>query len=151
MPRQSVFGTVTEVNGLQFRLRREAPHGYLDIHMPDNDVRAVGGVTLRPGVFAGVFGCLPPQSHDFISEEVTISSSEATYPRQYRYSSRDTDSIYGRVDTVRPDRLLVRSTAGRDTWVITHRTGIATGQTVRVIGYFKSNGTFVADTVTVVQ
>ncbi len=115
--------------------------------MPDQDVRNVGGIRLRPGVYAGVWGCLPPGSRDFISEEVTISSSAATYPAQYRYAAEKI--IYGRIDRVAQGRILVHATARRDTWVYTNESGFERGQTVEVAGHFDSNGTFVASRVTV--
>lgn len=147
---QSIFGTVTAVRSGVFTLHTNAPVGDVNVYMPDRDVRTTGGVALRPGVYAGVWGCLPSGSHDFISEEVTISSSEATYPAQYRYSNDDR-FIEGRVDQIGPKGILVHGTARKDTWVVTNQTGFAVGQTVRARGRFQSDGDFTAITVDVVR
>lgn len=146
---QSIFGTVIDVRNGEFTVHQDPPAGDVNVYMPDNDIRNVGGASLRRGVYAGVFGCFPAGSRQFISEEITLSPSAATYPAEYRYATERV--IYGRVDRVEQGRILVHGTARRDTWVATDKMGFSTGETVKVIGHLDPNGVFVARRITVEQ
>jgi hypothetical protein len=97
---------------------------------------------LKDGVFAGVYGCLEAGGRLFNAEEVTL----ATSPDAYAQYPRHTLTVEGQVKEVQPGRVLISETGGHgQQWVRTSKTGVHTGDSVRVTGKIDPhNGDFVA-------
>ncbi|MDQ6826831.1 MAG: hypothetical protein M3Z14_06495, partial [Candidatus Eremiobacteraeota bacterium] len=88
--RTSVYGTITSVEGSTFSLNAtdDLNGRYIRTTRADGNllVRATrarinsDGLTVHPGVFAGIFGCFSGRNN-FIASEVTLATSLRTYPR----------------------------------------------------------------------
>lgn len=157
--RTSYFGTVTTVHPSYFTLRTNSSIG--SVHVYTHGARVnYNGQSLRPGVWAGVYGCNWNARDGLIAEDVTLSSNQANYPGdpddQYtnasRYTSNDR-SVQGRIDEVRPDRVLIDSGSGHgDTWVVTNTNNLQTGERIQANGYFSQDDrAFIANSVSVVS
>lgn len=146
----SIFGTVRAVGANEFTLQTNSRMG--DIHVFTRGARMhANGVSLQPGVFAGVYGCLTPGDYSFRASQVTLASSASTYPSTggVRYESHDT-WIQGRVDAVAPGRVLIDSGHGHgDTWIRT-TAPLRKGQLIQAVGHFTPfDRLFIANSVTV--
>ena len=150
--RSSIFGTVVAVHPTEMTLDTvPGEFGRMGhIHVMSNGAHVnANGLPLRPGVFAGVYGCLTPNRRQFNAEDVTLAQNQSAYEA---YPAR-TATIQGRVDTVRGGRFLLDSNGGHgDVWVYTNQAGLRTGQLVNVTGSFSArNQAFAATNVVVVQ
>lgn len=144
----SIFGTVQDVDANVFTLQTNSRMGYIHVftrsaHMHDN------GLTLRSGVFAGVYGCLAPQDRSFRATEVTLASSAETYPRMH-LNHGDT-WVQGRIDVVAPGRVRIDSGSGHgDLWVQTAQQGLYSGQLIQAVGHFTpGDREFVSDRIVI--
>ena len=154
--RSSIFGTVTAAHTNELTLLAQpSEFGRIGhIHVMLNGAHVTGnGQSLRPGVFAGVFGCLQPDHRSFMAEDVSLAANEEAYESQYNQQEH-TVTIAGRVDTVRNGHFLLDSNGGHgDVWVYTNQpVNVRPGSTVSVTGSFRprDNG-FVASTVQVAK
>jgi hypothetical protein len=139
----SIYGTVQNVNPHEFTLHTESHMGDVHVSFDPSQVHS-HGLTLRPGVFAGVYGCLNQDRRSFNGMEVTLANS----PNDYDPSARHTVSFDGRITSVASGRALLQSDDGRgNVWVYTN-TPLRPGQHVHVTGSFDPlNSAFVATSV----
>ena len=147
--RSSIFGTVEgNVSGNRLTLRTETDDGNIPVRFRGATIHA-NGLQLRTGVFAGVFGCLNPGDRSFRAEEITLATSETTYP----YDRDQVVTLQGRIDAVRDGRVLIDSNHGHgNLWVQTNRDDLRTGQLIRVRGTFtQGNRSFNASSVTIIN
>lgn len=137
----SIFGTVTAVRGSMITLRTRSSIGSIHVLMHRPQVNA-HGLTLRPGVFAGVYGCLEQGGRTFDADEVTLAPSADAYAS---YSRREV-MLDGRITSVQNGRVLVSTIGGHgDVWVSTTQQGLRPGEHVHVTGSFDPHeGAFVA-------
>lgn len=145
--RSSYFGQIINVNDSFFTLHTNQSVG--DVHVYDGGAHIRSdGLNIRPGVYAGVYGCRYPARDALVAEIVTLSQSPSTYPGTWYGTSSDR-SIAGRIDAVQQGRILVDSDKGHgDTWVETNQSGFVVGQTVVANGHFSAaDRAFIADNV----
>lgn len=169
--RTSVYGTIQSVRGNTFAINAtDDLHGrYIRTTREDGTllVRDAGarvrsdGLTIRPGVFAGVFGCFSGRNA-FNASQVTLSTSLQTYPyrhgtirpdRDDRTVSRGMRTIQGTVVSNGPGTRVVISTAdGRQLVVFTSELRSArVGDRVTATGYINSKGNFQASNARVIS
>lgn len=138
----SIFGSVDDVRGDVMTVNTTSNIGHVHVlmHRPSMDAH---GLALRPGVFAGVYGCLEHGGRTFDAEAVTLARSAtayANYQRPYR-------EYGGSVVAMNGSRIEIR-TGGGTLWVTTSQRGFSRGQRVRVRGYYDPyTGTFVGSRV----
>ncbi len=147
----SIFGTVRAVGASEFTIETNAHMGDIRIFTQGARMNA-NGIALRPGVFAGVYGCLQPMDQSFRASEVTLAASPEAYQGEGRFHYESGDTwIEGRVDATAPGRVLIDSGHGHgDTWVQTAIQGLRKGQLVQATGHFTPyDRTFVATHVVV--
>ena len=150
--RSSIFGTVNNVHPTELTLDTvPSEFGRMGhIHVISNGAHVnANGLPLRPGVFAGVYGCLTPNHRQFNAEDITLAQNESAYEA---YPAR-TSTIQGRIDTVRNGHFLLDSNGGHgDVWVYSNQGGFRAGQLVTVTGNFSPRDqTFTATSVAVVR
>lgn len=140
----SIFGTVDAVSGNVMTVDTTSNIGHIHVlmHRPAMDRH---GLALRPGVFAGVYGCLQRGGRTFDADAVTLASSARAYAdfqRPYReYDGRIVRTSGGRIQI---------QTGGGTLWITISQRGLSRGQRVRVRGYYDpSTGTFVGSRVDV--
>ena len=146
----SIFGTVVSSQGDSFTLRDSTGRN-IDVNKQDAHMD-YDGLSLNPGVYAGVYGCATGQQA-FTAEIVTLSSSAQTYPSRYRYTSKD-KYVDGTVVETHPGQVLIHGTSGdhSDVWVMTNQTGFSKGETIHATGYFiQGDRGFVASNISVAQ
>ncbi len=147
----SLYGTIESVHDGYVTLRSTSKAGDINVnttqaHMVDD------GLSLNPGVYAGVFGCMMPDDRSFVAETITLASSAQTYPSRFRYTSPQ-KFVDGTVLETREGQILIRSTGGHgDVWVMTNQTGFSQGQPIHATGYFvEGDRGFIASNVAVAQ
>jgi hypothetical protein len=143
--RASYFGQIVAVRPAFFTLHTDQSIG--DVHVYTRDARVrYDNMAIRPGTYAGVYGCR--SGNGLLAENVTLSSSPQSFPGMWYGTSNDRQ-VTGRVDAVRPGRVLIDSNNGHgDVWVLTSQPGIEVGQLVTANGYFSSNDqAFVAQSI----
>jgi hypothetical protein len=130
----SLFGTVTETmpNGVEFGMDTlRSPIG--NIHVYDKDARVnSNGLSVRPGVFAGLYGCFIQNGRAFHAEEVTLATSAQAYSA-YR---RPTVAVTGTIDEVRNGWIGVSTRYYGHVHVYTTQSGLRTGERVSIQGTF---------------
>jgi len=148
----SIFGTVQRTHPTEITLKSVPSEfgrlGYIHVTISGTHVNA-NGLPLRPGVFAGVYGCLEPNHRAFRAEDITLAtdaSAYSAYPRR-------TVTIQGRIDTIERGHFLLDSNQGHgDVWVYTNQTGLRKGQLVSVTGSFApEDDSFQASSINVLQ
>ncbi len=147
--RSSIFGTVVRVHPTELTLKTiESRMGMIHVMTQGSHVTA-NGLPLRPGVFAGAYGCLTVGDRQFNAEDVTL----ATDANAYSAYPRRTQMIQGRIDTVESGRILIDSNQGHgDVWVYTTQSGFRKGQLVNATGSFDPmDAAFKASSITVAQ
>lgn len=128
----SIFGSVTAVNGRYFTLHA-LRSGIGNIHVDTKGARMnANSLTLRPGVFAGVYGCYAPGQRYFKASEVTLAANAQSYSGYQRRNITTT----GTVVKVESGRLQIRSAGYGYLWIYTSQTGFTVGQRVTVTGSF---------------
>jgi ribosomal protein S8E len=128
----SIFGSVTAVSGRYFTLHA-LRSGIGNIHVDTAGARVnTNNLSLRPGVFAGVYGCYAPQQRYFKASEVTLAANAQSYSGYQRRNVTTT----GTVVKVESGRLQIRSAGYGYLWVYTSQTGFSVGQRVTVSGSF---------------
>lgn len=144
-PRASYFGTVTTVHPGYFTLRTHASMG--SIHVYTREAHITGnGQALRPGVWAGVYGCAWESRDGLIAENVTLSAGRPAFTSNDRV-------IQGRIDAIQPGRVLIDSGSGHgDTWIEANTGGLQNGEFIRASGYFTPyDRVFVANSLAIVS
>lgn len=146
----SLLGPVTAViSPTEFAI--EAPH-VGNIHVYDHNARMnTHGLALRPGTFAGVYGCYGPGRRSFNAEEVTLASSQSAYASYNQPPSNVQigpchESVFGTITSVRgPDAFTIQELhTSRSLYVdhrdaLTHANGVslAPGAFVGLYGCFE--------------
>lgn len=146
--RTSYFGEITSVRPASFTLRTSQAIGSVHVYTHRAHVR-YDGLQIRPGVYAGVYGCRWPARRALIAEDLTLAVSPQAYPGDY-YAPYGT-TIEGRIDAVRPGAVLIDSNGGHgNVWVLSRMPGLRTGELVRAAGRFEpADRAFVATNITV--
>ncbi len=160
----SVYGTIKSVEGRAFSMNAtDDLYGrYIRTTREDGSllVRASGarinydGLAIRPGVFAGVYGCFAGREN-FDASRITLATSLQTYPGRHGRLVRDRDdqsmsrarqTITGTVVTNGPGtRVLISTADGRQIAVFTSELRRArVGDRVMATGYINSKGSFQA-------
>ena len=143
-PNETVqFGTINSVHGDDIFIEGSGFYGHEDI-IDNHAVINHNGLTLRPGVFVGAFGCFESERM-FRASEITLATSESTFP----HGARHIEEIEGRVLHVMSGRLQIQS--GRVHGLVTINTSFvaSVGQAVSATGFFNTDGTFDASKVTI--
>jgi hypothetical protein len=144
----SIFGTVASVGNETMTIRTTSHFGYIHVimHRPLTNSH---GLTLRPGVFVGVYGCLQNDARAFDSTELTLANSA----QEYAAYDRTPRSIDGRITAVQNGRINVTNEDGHGSmWIATSQGGLRPGDRVHVTGtYDPISGGFTATTVNVVR
>jgi hypothetical protein len=129
---ESFFGTIERVNGSMLTLQTPAGRG-ADVRIENNARVNTNGNSMRPGTFAGVYGCVE-RSGVFVASEVTLSRTQSSY----------NESVSGTVQQVQSDRILVeeqmRHTSGW--WYVPNASQFTVGETVTGVGFLGTNGAF---------
>lgn len=128
----SLFGTVKGVNPRFFTLDT-LRSGIRNIHVETAGARMnTNGLTLRRGVFAGVYGCFAPQQRFFKASEVTLASS----PESYTGYARRAVTTTGTIVKVQSGQIQIHNEDYGYLWVFTSQSGFTVGQNVTVTGSF---------------
>jgi hypothetical protein len=128
----SIFGTVTAVSPSMMTLHSTSSMGYVHVRLNHPTTNA-HGMRLRPGVFAGVYGCLERGGQTFTADELTLASSADAYAG---YAPRHV-TIEGRVTAVQNGRVLIAANGGHgDVWVRGTVGRLRVGDDVRATGSF---------------
>ncbi len=143
--RTSYFGQIINVHPSFFTLRTNQSIGRVHVFARGARVN-YGGLPLRPGVYAGVYGCRA--GNGLVAEQITLAQSPQAFPGMWYGTSNDRQVI-GRIDAVRGNRILIESNNGHGAvWVITRQYGFGVGQVIVANGYFSPNDrAFVASNV----
>lgn len=163
----SVYGTIKYATGNTFALnatddlngryvRTTRDDGTLLVHFSPARVKS-DGLTVRPGVFSGVYGCFAGRDN-FNASEVTLATSLQTYPNHHGRLTPDRDdqsmqshgrqaNITGTVidNSARTSRLIIRMPNGRQIVLLTSKLPQArNGDRIAATGHNISKNTFVA-------
>ncbi len=160
----SVYGTVKSVEGRAFSLnatddlygryiRTTREDGTLLVRADDARINR-GGLSIRPGIFTGVYGCFVGRN-DFDASKITLATSLQTYPGRHGRLTRDRDdsgmsrhaqTVTGTVVSNGPGTRVVISTEdGRQIAVFTSELrGARVGDRVSATGFMNSKGNFQA-------
>lgn len=154
-PRTSYFGNIESVKPSYFLLATNSSVGKVHVYTHGAHIN-YNGQSLRPGVYAGVYGCEWESRDAVIAENITLSANQASFPGNGFPGSRtSTDrTVEGRIDQVRSDRVLIDSGSGHgDTWVVTNDAPqLRNGDLIRATGSFSSaDRSFVASNVQVLS
>jgi hypothetical protein len=147
----SLYGTIVSAHSGYFTLR-DSTGRHIDVNKQDAHLD-YDGLSLNPGVYAGVYGCTISGQRAFTAEIVTLASSAQTYPSRYRYTSDD-KYVDGTVMETHPGQILIHSTSGGhgDVWVMTNQSGFSQGQPIHATGYFiEGDRGFVASNISVAR
>ncbi|MGZ3497432.1 MAG: hypothetical protein ACXWNK_01630 [Vulcanimicrobiaceae bacterium] len=144
--RESIFGSVANVesaNRFNLASTREQ-FTYIHVYHYRETLFHDNGLTLRPGVYAGIFGCYSPDHRSFRAEEITLSST----PANYNGYQRKTVSVVGTVTSIEPSYLEMDTSMGHMK-VYTSRKGYRVGERLSVRGNFSPmDGSFNAASIT---
>lgn len=128
----SLFGTITSLrgqNGFMLQPQRGST-GTVLVDYRSARINA-NGLTIRPGVFAGLYGCVERDGQVFKPNEVTLATSAAAYTQANR-----TVTLAGTVDEVNRGWIGVRSRYTGHIHVYTSQTGFRMGERVEVRGAY---------------
>lgn len=144
-PRTSYFGTVTTVHPSYFTLRTDSSIGSVHVYTHGAHIN-YNGQSLRPGVYAGVYGCDWESREGLIAEDITLNANRPAFTSNDR-------TVQGRVDQVQTGRVLIDSGSGHgDTWIEANTSGLQNGQMIRATGYFTpGDRVFIANDVSVIS
>ncbi len=141
----SLFGAVREVHGKTLLVKTIGARGFETIRTDDATIH-YDGLTLRPGIFVGAYGCFTPDFRRFDASEVTLSTDAAGYP-----SKHHTETLMGVVRSIGTGTILVDT--GLPHGHVTIRTSstdrIKVGDRIQATGSFRPDETFVASTLEV--
>ncbi len=129
----SLFGTITQVwnNNVEFTLQTTGPIG--SIHVYDNEaLMHRNGLTIQNGTYAGVYGCFLNHEERFHANEVTLSTSAATYPGRPHILAR------GTIDDIGPGWIGVLTRYYGHVHVRTTQNGFVRGQRVSIEGRYNT-------------
>lgn len=128
----SLFGTITSLRG-QNGFVLQPQRGSMGSVLVDYRSARINanGLTIRPGVFAGLYGCVERDGQTFKPNEVTLATSAAAYGRANR-----TVTLSGTIDEVNRGWIGVRSRYTGHIHVYTAQTGFRTGERVEVRGAY---------------
>ncbi|MBV8245525.1 MAG: hypothetical protein JOZ38_06370 [Candidatus Eremiobacteraeota bacterium] len=88
----SIFGTIHEVQPGRILISEVRQGGYE--YVTTSRVRLNGdGLSLRPGVFVGAYGCFTPNRALFEASELTLSTTPYDYPGYARHVERLTGTV----------------------------------------------------------
>ena len=148
---QSLFGTIESVHPGYFTLRTDSAAGQINVNTQDAHM-VYDGMSLNPGVYAGVYGCTMPADRSFLAETVTLASNAQSYPTRWRYTSSD-KFVDGSVLEARSGEILIHNPTGHgDVWVMTNKTGFTPGQYIHADGYFiEGDRGFIASNIAMTQ
>lgn len=128
----SLFGTVSSVRGANAFMLQPLRSSLGAIYVDYRSARInSNGLSIRPGVFAGLYGCVEQDGHVFKPNEVTLAASESTYA-----SANHVVTLTGVVDEVGRGWIGVRTRYDGHIHVNTSQTGLRTGETVSIRGPF---------------
>lgn len=128
----SIFGTVSSVRGPNAFMLQPLRSSLGAIYVDYRSARInANGQSIRPGVFAGLYGCVEQDGRVFKPNEVTLAASESSYA-----SANHVVTLTGTVDEVGRGWIGVRTRYEGHIHVYTSQTGIRTGQTVSIRGPF---------------
>jgi hypothetical protein len=128
---ESVFGTIRSMprpNALMLSQLHTGRMLYVDYR--GASIRS-NGQSLRPGVFAGLYGCYERNETVFKAESATLASSVQTYR-----TLREEVTVRGVIDEVHPGMLGVRTLHNGHIHVYTAERGFRLGETVIATGPF---------------
>lgn len=126
----SIFGTIASLRGSNGFMLQTQRGSLGTVFVDHRDARLnSNGLSVRPGVFAGVYGCVERDGQILKANEVTVAPSAAAYT-----ASNHTVSLTGTVDEVHSGWIGVQSRYTGHIHVYTSQTGIRTGERVQVRG-----------------
>jgi hypothetical protein len=128
----SLFGTIGQVRGPNaFMLQTlRSPLGAVYVDYRSARMNA-NGLTIRPGIFTGLYGCVEQDGRVFKPNEVTLASSESAYS-----AANHVIALTGTIDEVGRGVIGVRTRYNGHIHVYTSQTGLRIGERVSVRGPF---------------
>lgn len=141
---ESVFGTIASVRGPNaFTLQSVHAQSTLFVDYR-GAVAHTNGLAVRPGVFAGLYGCFERHETVFKTEEITLAPSAQAYA-----SMHNTVTISGKIDEAGNGRLGLLTRYNGHIHVFTTQSGFRIGEMVTARGsYDPITGTLNATSVT---
>lgn len=130
----SLYGTITsDPGGRYFTLKTlRSDVGYIHIRRDRDTIVNTNGYALRPGTFAGVYGCFTPARRAFAAEEITLAPNAQNYDG---YRGRSV-TLHGVVVTREAGRVLIHTAQYGYLWVSTPQRNLTVGEHVIVRGTF---------------
>ena len=130
---ESIFGTIQNVetpSRFNLTATREN-YTYIHVYHYPETLFHDNGLTLRPGVYAGIYGCYSPDRRSFQAEEITLS----TTPQDYSGYRRKTVTVVGTVTSIESGYFEMDSSMGHMK-VFTSNKGYHAGERLSVRGNF---------------
>lgn len=150
--RTSIYGTILGAeHGNPNVLEVQTWHsgiGRIDVLVSGARVNS-NGQPLARGTFAGFYGYFTNGRRDFRAEQVTLSSSPSSYPRQYRTVGSE---LEGTIQSVQPGRILLDTPTNGRVWVRTPERGLYAGERVQAWGTYDAwTGSMTSRHITVIS
>lgn len=133
---ESFFGTIQRVNGSMLTVQTPSGH-WANVRVESGARMNTNGMSLRPGLYVGAFGCVTPGGV-FNANEISLSANGTAYHEQ----------ISGVVQRTESGRLIVRENNGAfGTWYVPDVDEFHAGQSVSGTGMRSTNGSFYPQTI----
>lgn len=128
----SLFGTVSQVRGSNAFMLQALRSPLRNVYVDMRSARVhANGLSVRPGVFAGLYGCLERNGRVFKPNEVTLAMSESTYA-----GANHVVALAGTVDEVGRGWIGVRTRYNGHIQVYTSQSGLRPGERISARGPF---------------
>lgn len=128
----SLFGTIGQIRSSNAFMLNTLRSSMGTVYVDTRSARInANGLSIRPGVFAGLYGCVEQDGRVFKPNEVTLATSESTYA-----SANHVVALTGTIDEVARGWIGVRTRYNGHIHVYTSQTGLRTGERVSVRGPF---------------
>jgi hypothetical protein len=126
----SLFGTVASLRGPNAFMLTPIRSSIGSVYVDHTSSRInANGLTIRPGVFTGLFGCVEQDGRVFKPNEVTLATSASAYS-----AASHEVTMVGTIDEVHSTWIGVRTRYNGHIHVYTSENGLRTGERVRVRG-----------------
>jgi hypothetical protein len=126
----SMFGTISSLRGPKAFVLTPVRSSLGSVYVDHTSARInANGLAVRPGVFAGLYGCVEQDGRVFKPDEVTLATSASAYAGTNREAT-----LVGTIDEVHAGWIGVRTRYNGHIHVYTSQSGLRSGERVRIRG-----------------